>query len=290
MKNPVSNQWYADPEARVYDDVLYLYVTRSLPFDEQTNLDVVTSRDLTHFEEHHGILDMSTFPEVHHAVWAPTVAKRAGRYYLVFAANNINSDEEVGGLYLGVSDSPLGPFQNVFADGRALVGRYLCGAQPIDAHLFCDGDETYLYFGGRRHLVVCRMNREMNGFLPLEEPAFEGFVREITPQDYVEAPYVEKIGGQYHLMYSSGDWTNGTYRVKAAVSSSPCGSFEYYGDVLEAAEIADGPGHNSAFFFQGRHYTAYHRRIPGDTNPHHRRLCIDLQSLEGERFQSVKMT
>ena len=46
MKNPVVIGNYADPEARVYNDTLYLYVTRSLPYNEQKNLDVVVSKNL----------------------------------------------------------------------------------------------------------------------------------------------------------------------------------------------------------------------------------------------------
>lgn len=291
MKNPVSDNWYADPEARVYGDAVYLYVTRSLPFDRQTNLDVVVTRDLETFEIHEGILDMSTFPSAKRAVWAPTALEKNGRYYVIFAANNIFSEEEVGGLYLGASDSPLGPFRNVFSDGRPLINRIYNRAQPIDAHLFCDDDgAVYLYYGGWGHLVVCKMNDAMDGILEMEEPSVEGVVRELTPDGYVEAPYVEKIGGKYHLMYSTGNWTNSTYCVRAAVADTPLSPFVYYGDVLTAAEIADGPDHNSAFFFRGKHYTAYHRRAVGDTSTHHRKLCIDEQSLDGDRFNPVSMT
>ena len=291
MKNPVCDAWYADPESRVFGDTLYCYVTRSLPFDEQLNLDVVTSTDLEHFTVHRDVLDMTTFSTAHRAVWAPSAMERNGKFYIVFAANNIHSEDEVGGLYIGVSPSPLGPFKNVLADGKPFLNRIYCGAQPIDAHFFCDDDGTvYLYYGGWRHLAVGKLNETMDGFLPMEEPSVGGVVREVTPEGYVEAPYVEKIGGKYHLMYSSGNWTNGTYRVKAAVSDTPCGKFEWYGDVLVASPLADGPGHNSAFFFGGRHYTAYHRRTVGDTYAHHRRLCIDLQTLDGDRFNPVEMT
>ena len=99
-----------------------------------------------------------------------------------------------------------------------------------------------------------------------------------------------KIDGKYTLMYSSGNWTNGTYCVKAGISDDPCPEFKFYGDILKAAEIADGPGHNSAFFFRGKHYTAYHRRTAEDTYLHHRKLCIDEQSLDGDKFNPVSMT
>ena len=139
-------------------------------------------------------------------------------------------------------------------------------------------------------MMVCKMNKEMNGFLPMPEPCVDGIAREITPKDYVEAPYVMKIDGKYTLMYSSGKWTNGTYCVKAGATTDPCTEFEYYGDVLKAAEIADGPGHNSAFFFKGEHYVAYHRRTVGDINPHHRKLCIDKLPIKDGKLQPVTMT
>ena len=134
------------------------------------------------------------------------------------------------------------------------------------------------------------MNEEMNGFLPMPEPAYDAVARELTPDSYVEAPYVMKIDGKYHLMYSSGNWTNSTYCVKAAVSDSPIEKFEYYADILYADELADGPGHNSAFCFKGQWYVAYHRRTIGDLNGNHRRLCIDKLNIEDGKLTKVKMT
>ncbi len=291
MKNPVSNRWYADPESRVYGDTVYMYVTNSLPFEEQKNLDLVTTDDLESFTEYHDILDMSTFNGADSAIWAPTVIDANGKYYIIFAANNIHTEDEIGGLYIGVCDTPIGPFKNVFPDGRPLLNAIYNNAQPIDAHLFKDDDgRIYLYYGGWRHMMVCKMKPEMDGFLPMEEPCCGGIAREITPADYVEAPYVMKIDGKYTLMYSSGHWTDGTYCVKAGVTNDPLSEFKYYGDVLSAAEIADGPGHNSAFYFKGQHYVAYHRRIVGDANPHHRLLCIDKLPIRDGRLCPVEMT
>lgn len=291
MKNPVCDNWYADPESRVYGDTVYMYVTRSLNYEEQLNLDLVTTSDLKHFEVHYGILDMSTYKGVTKAVWAPTVIDKNGKYYLVFAANDIHSEEEVGGLYIGESDSPLGPFRNVFKDGKPLLNSIFNGAQPIDAHLFKDDDgSVYLYYGGWGHMMVCKMNETMDGFETMPEPSCNGIARELTPDGYVEAPYVMKIDGKYHLMYSSGSWTNGSYCVKAGVSSSPCEKFVYYDDVLKASALADGPGHNSAFYYHGKWYVAYHRREIGDIIPHHRKLCIDELTIQNGKLKPVTMT
>ena len=291
MKNPVVDAWYADPESRVYGDTVYMYVTNSLPFDDQLNLDLVTTKDLEHFEVYRDILDMSTYLGARRAIWAPTVIDKDGKYYIVFAANDIHSESEIGGLYIGVSKDPHGPFKNVFKDGGPLINAIYNNAQPIDAHLYKDDDGAiYLYYGGWRHMMVCKMNDTMDGFEKMPLPSYDGIARELTPETYVEAPYVMKIDGKYHLMYSSGNWTNGTYCVKAAVSDDPCEKFEYYGDVLRASEIADGPGHNSAFCFKGQWYVAYHRRTIGDLDPNHRKLCIDKLDIVDGKLSHVEMT
>ena len=281
MKNPIAEGFYADPESRVYGDTVYIYVTHSLPFEEQKNLSLFYSKDLRDFIKVENILDMKTFPSATSAVWAPSVVEWKGRYYIVFAANNIYHDDEPGGLYIGVSDTPIGPFRNIFEDGRPFLNRILWGAQPIDAHFYREGETLYLYWGGWGHLLVAKMDADMRGFS--EE-------REITPTSYVEAPYVMREGEKYLLMYSSGNWMDGTYRVLCAISNSPFGPFSDASSVLENAEIACGAGHNSAFFFGGKHYIAYHRRFYEDKNPHHRVLCIDEMRIENGRIQPIEMT
>lgn len=289
MKNPIIGGWYADPEARVYNGKVYIYVTRSLPFEEQHNLDLIISDDLIHFTKKESILDMSTFKGATFAIWAPSVVEQNGRYYIIFAANNIHEDGEDGGLYIGVSDSPCGPFKNVFPDGRPFINVFYNGAQPIDAHFFKDGDTIWLYYGGWGHLNVARLSETLTELLPVKEGS-DDKVLEITPKEYVEAPCVLKIGDKYHLMYSTGKWCDSSYCVKAAISDTPWGEFDYYTDIMRANEMAEGPGHNGAFSFGGKDYVAYHRRIVGDKNSHHRILCIDELKTENGRLQPVIMT
>ena len=94
MKNPVSNNWYADPESRVYGDTVYMYVTNSLPYEEQLNIDLVMTNDLENYEVKRGILDMTTYRGAVKAIWAPTVVEKRGKYYIIFAFyafNHINN-------------------------------------------------------------------------------------------------------------------------------------------------------------------------------------------------------
>ena len=289
MMNPIVPGWYADPEARFYEGKYYIYVTRSFTqYEGQLNLDAFSSADLIHWTKHDGIVDMGGFPWIRRAVWAPTVEARNGRYYLIFASNDIHSDSEPGGLEIAVSDSPAGPFRAL--QDRPLVDRFVNGAQPIDAHLFADDDGTmYLYWGGWRHCNAAVLREDMTGFLPLPDGST---CREITPKGYVEGPCMLKRNGMYHFMWSEGDWTRGTYHVAVSAAASPLDIPPEGRTILESSDLADGPGHNGYLRIPGTDdwKMVYHRRIIGDTEPGHRVLCIDDLRFGGDRMLPVRMT
>lgn len=58
------------------------------------------------------------------AMRVPAIVARGGKYYFFFSANDIHSDEEVGGIVVAVADHPVGPLHR--GDGR--VVRALPGA------------------------------------------------------------------------------------------------------------------------------------------------------------------
>ena len=280
IRNPLDGGQYADPEARFYEGRYWIYVTHSLPFREQHNHTCFVSEDLTHWEKLENILDMSGFPWTVGAVWAPTVEEKDGKYYYIFADNDIPHMSKTGGLEIAVSDSPAGPFKALL--DRPLVGEFHNGAQPIDAHLFKDDDGTmYLYYGGWGHCNIARMRDDMTGFVPFED----GVVfREITPPDYVEGPCMMKRGGTYHFMWSAGGWTDGTYRVNTASADTPWGPFENIRTILSTGDskIANGPGHNGFLYLpeEDQYLMVYHRHKPGNRDGNARYLCIDRMDLD----------
>ena len=281
--NPIVDGWYADPEARYYEGRYWIYVTQSFSaYQDQMNLDAFSSVDLVHWEKHPNIIDMSGYPYIHQAVWAPTIIDKDGRYYLIFASNDIQSNDELGGLEIAVSDSPAGPFVN--HTGKTLVDRFIHGAQPIDAHLFKDDDGTmYLYYGGWGHCNICKMNNDMTGFVPFEDGVI---FKEITPPDYVEGPCMLKRGNKYYFMWSAGGWTNGTYRVNTCTADHPWGPFTNATTILCAGDskIANGPGHNGFFYLpeEDQYLMVYHRHKLGLTDGNARFLCIDRMDLDEE--------
>ena len=289
ISNPIVPGWYADPEARVYGGKYYIYVTRSITdYDEQLNIDCFSSPDLLHWEKHEGIIDVGQFPEIRRAVWAPSVVERGGKYYLVFAANDIKTDDMPGGLLLAVSDSPVGPFTRHV--GGSLVGRFVNGAQPIDAHFFKDDDGlVYLCYGGWHHCNIALMNQAMTGFVPLADGEI---FREITPPGYTEAPCMLRQGSDLFFMWSSGSWKNGTYGVSFCRADGPFGPFASASPLLESRPpVGEGPGHNGWLRLpDGSLALVYHRRPVGDSEPGHRCLCIDRLTAADGRLLPVAMT
>lgn len=280
IRNPLDEGWYADPEARYYEGKYIIYVTHSLPYDEQKNHSCFVSEDLTHWKKIENIIDMSGFPWAKSAIWAPTIEEKDGKYYYIFASNDIPHKSDVGGLEIAVSDSPTGPFKALL--DKPLVGEFHNGAQPIDAHLFKDDDGTmYLYYGGWGHCNICKMNDEMTGFVPFEDG--EVF-KEITPPDYVEGPCMMKRGGKYYFMWSSGGWGDGSYRVNTCISDKPWGPFTTAYTILSTGDskIANGPGHNGFLYLpeEDQYLMVYHRHKPGIKDGNARFLCIDRMDLD----------
>lgn len=287
--NPIVEGHYADPESRFYEGKYWIYVTKSTAFKDQKNLTAFSSSDMINWEKHENIVDMSDYPWIWGAVWAPTVIEKSGKYYLIFASNDIHADDEGGGLEIAVADNPAGPFKRS-VEG-SLIGDIYNNAQPIDAHLFKDDDGTiYLYYGGWGHCMVAIMNDEMNGLKPFPDGTLR---KEITPESYVEGPCMIKRGDDYYFMWSSGKWNKSDYCVYYGKSKSPIGPFEKEGSVLISDEsIARAPGHNGYFYIpeSDEYYITYHRRCITSTERDARTLCIDKMILKDGKIEPVKMT
>ncbi len=315
--NPIVPSWYADPEIRIFDGQYWIYPTWSAdlttpapaatftpaqakqrtnpeiwaPFLKQTFLDAFSSKNLVHWTKHSHVLDIKDVSWAAYAVWAPSAIAANGKYYLFFGANDIKSNEQLGGIGVAVSDKPQGPFKDAL--GKPLIGQIHNGAQPIDQMVFKDDDgQFYLYYGGWKHCNVVKLSKDLLSV----EPFADGTIyKEITPsKDYVEGSFMVKRKGVYYLMWSEGEWTGPDYSVSYAMGFSPIGPFKRMGNILQQdPTIARGAGHHSVVNIPGSEdwYIVYHRR-PLDTNDgNHRQLAIDhLYFNTDGSIAPVKMT
>ena len=272
--NPVFPGWYADPEAHVFADEYWIYPTYSAPYEQQTFMDAFSSRDLVTWTKHAKVLDIAGVTWAKRAMWAPSIVEKDGWYYLFFGANDIQNDQQVGGIGVARSRTPDGPFKDYL--GKPLIDKFHNGAQPIDQNVFRDRDGTYyIVYGGWRHCNIARLKDDFTGVVPFPDGTT---FREITPQGYVEGAYMLQKGGKYYFMWSEGGWTGPNYAVAYAVGSSPFGPFERVGKILQQdPAVATGAGHHSVLHSErsGKWYIVYHRRPLGDTDRNHRVVCID---------------
>lgn len=288
--NPVFPGWYADPEGIIFDNKYWIYPTYSAPYKDQVFLDAFSSDDLVNWKKHDRILDTSNVKWAKRAVWAPAIVENKGKYYLFFGANDIQSDNEYGGIGVAVADQPSGPFKDHL--GKPLIDKFHHGAQPIDQFVFKDKDgQYYIIYGGWRHCNIAKLKDDFTGFIPYEDGTI---FKEITPEGYVEGPFMFIKNNKYYFMWSEGGWTGPNYSVAYAVADSPFGPFERVGTILrQDSAIATGAGHHSVIHVNrnDKWYIVYHRRPLGETDGNHRVTCIDEMFFDDKGFiKPVKMT
>ena len=265
--NPIIEGWYADPEAIIYDDTYWIYPTSSNGAMKATYFDCFSSKDLVNWEKHACILDTATVSWASKALWAPAVLKKDNKYYFFFSANDIHQGD-VGGIGVAVSDRPEGPYKD-----------------------FNDNGNYYMYYGGWGHCNIVRLKDDFTQIIPFEDGTM---YKEVTPEHYVEGPFVFKKNNKYYFMWSEGGWTGPDYSVAYAISDSPFGPFERIGKILEQdPNIGTGAGHHSVIQIPGteEYYIVYHRHPLNDKEGTHRNVCIDRMTFDENGFiNPVKLT
>ena len=280
QNNPVFSGWYADPEGTIMDGKYWIFPTYSAPYDKQVHFDAFSSPDIVNWTKHEHIIDTAAIKWAHRAVWAPSIIKKEDKYFLLFGANDIQSNDEYGGIGIAVSDKPQGPYKDYL--GKALVDKFHNGAQPIDQFVFQDNGKYFLIYGGWRHCNIAQLNDDFTGFISFDDGTI---FKEITPKGYVEGPFMFKKNDKYYFMWSEGGWTGPDYSVAYAVADSPFGPFKRIDKILQQdAKIATGAGHHSLIHNKDTddYYMVYHRRPLDETDRNSREICIDLMEFNND--------
>lgn len=288
--NPVFEGWYADPEGIIFGDKYWIYPTYSALYEDQVFLDAFSSPDLVNWTKHERIIDTTAVKWVKMAMWAPAILEKDGKYFLFFAGNDIQNDDEYGGIGVAVADKPEGPFKDYL--GKPLIDKFYNGAQPIDQYVFKDKDGSYyIYYGGWRHCNVAKLKDDFTGIEPMADGTL---YKEVTPEKYVEGPFMFIRNGKYYFMWSEGGWGGPDYSVAYAIADSPFGPFERIGKIMEQdPDVATSAGHNSVIHEpkSDKYYIVYHRRPLGDTGRDHRATCIEEMTFdENGHINPVKLT
>jgi len=300
--NPIADGWYADPEGVQFDGKFWVYPTFSARYEKQVFLDAFSSDDLVHWTKHPHIIDTASVKWAKKAMWAPCIVKKDANYFLFFSANDIQAPfrggwnpavdkkEPIGGIGIGISLKPEGPFRDYL--GKPLIKEFYNKAQPIDQFVFHDKDgQYYIIYGGWGHCNIARLNDSFTALVPYEDGQM---VKEITPQGYVEGPFMFIRNGKYYLMWSEGGWTNDSYKAAYGISDSPFGPFKKLDIILQSdPTVATGAGHHSVVNVPGSDewYIFYHRRPIPNEGRDHRVVCVDRMYFNPDgTIAPVKMT
>ena len=287
ISNPIVDGFFADPSIVKYEGKYYMYATID-PWGGN-ELAVFESSNFKNWQQKHinwPTKAMCTSATSNGSmVWAPSVIQGSnGKFYMYVS---VGSE-----IWAGVSNTPLGPWKNVKDDNSPFIkGDMFPEYHMIDAEAFIDEDgKAYLYWGSglnweNGHCFIVPLNDDMVTY-NIED------IKDITPPNYFEAPFMLKRNKKYYLMYSDGKCTNSTYKVRYSVGDTPFGPWSegVNSPILTTTKDSTtlGPGHHTMFKENNQDYILYHR-IKDNNDTLLREIAIDSLNfdLEGNILKVV---
>jgi hypothetical protein len=255
-QNPIiMNQFTADPSARVFEEIVYVYPSHDILADEgrgrigwfcMEDYHVFSSANLTDWTDHGVIVSQDNVPWVNskfYSMWAPDCICRNGKYYFYFPAPA--KDTTLGrGFSIGVavSDNPYGPYTP--------QPEPIKGVRGIDPNPFIDKDgQAYLYWAAR-NIYVAKLKENML------ELASEPLVIPNLPETGLkEGPYMFERNSIYYLTYPHVQ--DKTERLEYAIGNNPMGPFKVTGVIMDESSGC-WTNHQSMIEFNNQWYLFYH--------------------------------
>ena len=116
--------------------------------------------------------------------------------------------------------------------------------------------------------------------------SFDGEIKDVTPPNYFEGPYVFKKDDKFYMTYSDGKAIDSTYKIRYSISNSPLGPWEEGKNspiaITDAEKEVFGPGHNSIFKENDQYYILYHQIYPQEKDFVLRQLRLDSLNFDGQ--------
>lgn len=254
-QNPlITTQFTADPSARVFNGVVYLYPSHDILATPghgragwfcMQDYHVFSSPNLTDWTDHGVIASQNKVPwadSTAYSMWAPDCIERAGKYYFYFPApaKGNNRGFSVG---VAVADQPYGPF--------VPQPQPIAGIHGIDPNVQIDRDgQAYIYWA-QGNLYGAKLKANMLE-LDSEPVTLEGF----PDKGLKEGPYLFERKGIYYMTYPHV--ADKIERLEYAMSPSPLGPFKYAGVLMDESASGCWTNHQSVIEFKNQWYLFYH--------------------------------
>jgi beta-xylosidase len=262
-----------DPQILKDGDSYYLYGTTGAP-----GFEVFSSPDLVNWRRR-GFCWIKEGKWAQNYLWAPEVIKSGSKYYMFYTGSN----NFLLKICVAVSDSPIGPFEDIAAPMHGGTVNH------FDPSPFYDptSDRFYLYYtkdttqSGADYSEIWggRLATDFKSFDDGPYKLFQGSQAwEITNEKYfIEGPNAIKYGSSYYMQYSGNAWNSHNYAVGYATATAPLGPWiKYSGNpILKSTADVFAPGHGCFTLSpdETENFIVYHKHLHSGTN--WRELGID---------------
>jgi hypothetical protein len=289
-QNPfITNQFTADPTARVFGDRVYVYPShdiRATPGHGRVgwfvmeDYHVFSSANLTNWTDHGVIVTQNKVPWVKpdsYSMWAPDCIFRNGKYYFYFPSTPKDTTSGKGfTIGVAVADKPIGPF--------VPQPTSIKGVRGIDPNVFIDKDgQAYLYWS-QGNIYGAKLKENM-----LELASEPKTLGELPTKGLKEGPYLFERKGIYYLTYPHVE--NKTERLEYATSTSPLGPFTVKGVIMDESPTGCWTNHHSLLQFKNQWYLFYHHNDLSPKFDKNRSVRIDSLSFAADgSIRKVKPT
>jgi hypothetical protein len=190
-QNPIiTNQFTADPSARVFEGRVYVYPSHDILANKgqgrvgwfcMEDYHVFSSQNLRDWQDHGVIVSQNKIPWVDstsYSMWAPDCIYRNGKYYFYFPARakekRIRRGRAIG---VAISKKPYGPFKPEPKPMEGVMG--------IDPNVFIDRNgQAYLYYAHGK-IYVAKLKENM-----LELASEPQVIENLPDKGLKEGPYM----------------------------------------------------------------------------------------------------
>jgi len=257
-QNPlITNQYSADPSARVFNGEVYVYPSHDILATPghgrvgwfcMQDYHVFSSPNLTDWTDHGVIISQTTVPwadSTAYSMWAPDCIERNGKYYLYFPATSKSTPTTRGGFRVGVAiaDKPYGPF--------VPQPEPINGVRGIDPNVFIDKDgQAYLYWA-QGNIYVAKLKDNMT-----ELASESKLIGNLPSKGLKEGPYLFERKGVYYLTFPHV--ANKTERLEYVMSNNPMGPFKDGGVMMDESSSGCWTNHQSIIEFKNQWLLFYH--------------------------------
>jgi hypothetical protein len=257
-QNPlITNQFTADPSARVFGDKVYVFPSHDILANEKRgrigwfcmeDYHVFSSADLTNWTDHGVIVTQANVPWVKpqsYSMWAPDCIYRNGKYYFYFPSTPKDTTVNGKGFTVGVAiaDKPEGPYTPQATP--------ITGVRGIDPNVFIDKDgQAYLYWSSG-NIYAAKLKENM-----VELASAPQILAQLPEKGLKEGPYLFERKGAYYLTYPHV--ANKIERLEYATGKSPLGPFTVTGVIMDESPTGCWTNHHSIIQFKDQWYLFYH--------------------------------